>query len=112
MNSVLPPKCFVSHSYRDRVSRKRLLKNLPPKVKPYLFPPIDVAPDDMVSNSLIEAILDQDGRIYVEGGFSDQSFWVAVERDYALRAGKTVYAFNPKMLTFTPHDQPCIHLPV
>jgi len=32
--------------------------------------------------------------IYLRGGASDSSFWVALERDYALRAGKKVFAFD------------------
>lgn len=111
-NSELPAKCFISHSYQDRSNCKKLLKNLPEHVRHYIFPPIAVKPDDMVSNSLIEKILDQDGLIYLKGGNSEHSFWVAFERDYALRAGKKVFSFDPTTKTFTPHIQEPLKLPV
>lgn len=77
-----------------------------------MFPPISVSPDEMVSYKLIEKILDYEGLIYLEGGYSDQSFWVAFERDFALRAGKPVFAFSPKTGEFRVHDQPVLKLPV
>jgi hypothetical protein len=49
----------------------------------------------MVSNHLIETILSCDGLIYLRGGASADSFWVAFERDYAIRAGKRVFSFDP-----------------
>jgi hypothetical protein len=91
----LPPKCFISHSYRDAEPRAKLLATLPPSVTPFIFPPISVRPDEMVSNKLIQAILDSSGLIYLESGASAESFWVAFERDYALRAGLPVFAFDP-----------------
>jgi hypothetical protein len=108
----LPRKCFISHSYKDAKARKRLLKNLPRGVEPFVFPPINVSPNDMVSESLIESILDHEGLIYLEGGYSAHSFWVAFERDYALRAGKKVFSFNPETLEIKPHDLPPLELPV
>jgi hypothetical protein len=49
----------------------------------------------MVSDKLLEAIRACDGLIYLQGGASGESFWVAMERDYALRMGKPVYGYNP-----------------
>ncbi|MCB9452578.1 MAG: toll/interleukin-1 receptor domain-containing protein [Anaerolineaceae bacterium] len=112
MTIEFPANCFISHSYRDRSGRKKLIKSLPKHVRPYVFPPIDVQPDDMVSNSLVEAILDQDALIFLQGGNSDHSFWVAFERDYALRAGMPVYAFNPQTRTFHPYQEKPLQLPV
>lgn len=66
----------------------------------------------MVSNSLIEEILDNDALIYLEGGSSDHSFWVAFERDYALRAGKPVFAFDPQTKTFRRCQEKPLKLPV
>lgn len=92
MNVQLPEKCFISHAYADIESRKRLIKNLPSHVEAVVFPRITVPPDELVSSELVEALLACDGLIYLRGGASDRSFWVAFERDYALRAGKKVYA--------------------
>lgn len=39
--------------------------------------------------------MDCEGLIYLEGGASAHSFWVAFERDYALRMHKQVFAFDP-----------------
>lgn len=95
----LPAKCFVSHSYKDETARAHLLDALPALVEPFIFPAIDASPDQMVSNELVSSILSCPGLIYLEGGASAASFWVAFERDYALRAGKRVYAFNPSTRT-------------
>jgi hypothetical protein len=97
----LPKKCFISHSYRDSDERDRLLSLLPKGVKAFIFPPITVAPEQMVSSHLIDAILACDGLIYLNGDFSSQSFWVAFERDYALRAGKRVYSFAKGQVVLT-----------
>ena len=95
----LPKKVFISHSYKDSEVRKQLLQFLPKNVEPYIFPPIVVSPEQMVSNNLIDAILACDGLIYLQGGSSSQSFWVAFERDYALRAGRPVFAYEPTTQT-------------
>lgn len=91
----LPKKCFISHSYKDADARQRLLSLLPRGVEPFVFPPITVPPEQMVSDKLLNAIRDCDGLIYLQGGASAGSFWVALERDYALRVGKPVLVFNP-----------------
>ena len=91
-------KYFISHSYRDAEVRERLLKQLPAGMIPFIFPPITVNPQDFVSNHLIEAILSCDGLIYLKGGSSAQSFWVAFERDFAIRNGMPVFAADPTTL--------------
>jgi hypothetical protein len=61
----IPQKVFISHSYRDADERDRLLSLLPRSVEPVIFPPITVAPEQVVSNHLIEAILGCAGLIYL-----------------------------------------------
>lgn len=92
----LPTKCFISHAYKDMDTRQRLLALLPERVEPFIFPPIVAPPHKMVSDKLLDAIRKCDGLIYLQGGASAQSFWVALERDYALRQGKPVFAFDPE----------------
>ena len=89
----LPQKCFISHSYKDAGARERLLAQLPKGVEPFVFPPIVVFPEEMVSNKLLDAINACSGLIYLQGGASTQSFWVALERDYALRQRKPVFRY-------------------
>jgi hypothetical protein len=84
---------------------------LPDKWEPFVFPPLTVSPNEMVSSNLIGSILAQDGLIYLQGGFSAQSFWVAFERDYALRAGKPVYSFNPDTSAFERDHSAPLGLP-
>jgi TIR domain len=91
---ALPAKCFISHAYADAAARDALIERLPPGVTPFVFPPITVKPEEFVSDPLIDAVINCDGLIYLRGGASDRSFWVALERDYALRAGKKVFAFD------------------
>lgn len=103
---------LVSHSYRDKDACDRLLRALPPEVEPVVFPPITVPPDQLVSNELVQTILHCDGVIYLRTPNSDESFWVAFERDYALHAGKQVYAFNPEPNHLTRVRGPGPRLPV
>lgn len=103
MSERLPKNCFISHSYDDEAARVRLVESLGGRCQPRVFPPITVDPDQFVSNRLIEAILDCEGLIYLRGGKSDRSFWVAFERDYALRAGKEVFSANVDTLTIEKH---------
>ena len=105
-------KYFVSHSYRDAAIRDQMIYALPPGVQAYVFPPISVTPDQFVSNNLIEAILACDALIYINEGYSAQSFWVAFERDYALRSGKPVFAYTPTTGAFMPHSEPALDLAV
>lgn len=107
MNIPLPAKCFISHSYSDTIPRERLLSVLPNAVAPVVFPPIQAKPDEFVSKPLIEAILGCDGLIYLRGGASDKSFWVAFERDYALRSGKPVFCYDVGTSELSPdNDKP------
>jgi hypothetical protein len=94
----LPKRCFISHAYDDRVSCEKLVRALPRGVKPIVYPPITVRPEQLVSTPLIRALSACDGLIYLTGGQSDRSFWVAFERDYALRLGKEVFSANPDTL--------------
>jgi nucleoside 2-deoxyribosyltransferase len=90
----LPARCFISHSYKDLQARQRLLDSLPSTVQPVIFPPIEALSEKILRYELIRALEQCDGLIYLEGGYSDTSIWVAFERDYALRAGKPVFAFD------------------
>lgn len=105
-------KYFISHSYKDAAVRDSFLKTLPPQVTPYIFPPISVSPLEFVSSTLIGAILACDALIYLNEGFSSRSFWVAFERDYALRVGKTVFSFTPSTKTFAVHADPPLDLAI
>lgn len=87
---------FVSHSYGDFDAVERLRNQLPTDVRPIVFPPVKVDPKEFVSERLISAILASDGLVYVAGGLSERSFWVAFERDYAARAGLPVFRFDPR----------------
>src|SRR5262249_19237970 len=108
----LPRRCFISHSYKDATAREHLLSLLPPSVEPIIFPPITVQPDQMVSNHLIESILDCDAVICLRGGASDESFWVAFERDYAIRAGKRVFSFDPRQGALAPDTSKALKLAI
>jgi hypothetical protein len=90
----LPARCFISHSYKDLQARQRLLDSLPSTVQPVIFPAIEALSEKMLRYELIRALEQCDGLIYLEGGYSDTSIWVAFERDYARRAGKPVFAFD------------------
>jgi len=106
----LPARCFVSHAYADSQARNALIERLPAEVTPIVFPPITVKPDEFVSDPLIDAVLGCDGLIYLRGGASDRSFRVALERDYAIRAGKQVFAFDPATGELTPDPGPALDL--
>jgi Protein of unknown function DUF72 len=112
MNVQLPPKCFISHAYADAIPRDGLIKSLPSDVEAIVFPPITVPPDQFVSNRLIESLLSCDGLIYLTGGASDSSFWVAFEHDYALRAGKQVFSADVHTLKITKHTGNALELAV
>jgi TIR domain len=110
--SDLPENCFISHSYRDAEARKCLLTKLPAQVRPIIFPPITVPPEQFISNELIHALLRCDGLIYLQGGASARSFWVAFERDYALRAGKKIFAYDPTTDELRQDTSAPLHLPI
>lgn len=109
---IPPGKYFISHSYKDEAVREKLLAQLPPTIEPFIFPPIDVSPLEFVSNSLIGSILACDGMIYLNEGASAKSFWVAFERDYAVRIGKRVYGYTPSNQSIYPHEAPAMDLAV
>lgn len=109
---TLPPRCFISHSYSDARARADLLSELPREVEPFIFPEIKAAPDQMVSNELIKAILECGGLIYLKGGYSERSFWVAFERDYALRAGKIVFSYDPQTRVLARDSSPPLNLSI
>lgn len=109
----LPPgKHFISHSYKDAAVRDAFLKTLPPHVTPYIFPPISVSPLEFVSSTLIGAILACDALIYLNEGASSRSFWVAFERDYALRVGKPVFFYTPSSDICIQHTDPPLDLAI
>lgn len=108
----LPKTCFISHSYKDSEARQRLLEQLPRRVRPLVFPPITVPPEQMVSDKLLDAITACDGLIYLKGGASEESFWVALERDFALRAKKRVFAFDSQTGKLQQDTTPPMELPV
>src|SRR5262249_35006174 len=60
-----------------------------------LFPRAEPDPSHAVSEGIVTQILACDALIYVVEGASASSFWVSFERDYALRAGRPVYAYSP-----------------
>lgn len=107
-----PGKYFISHSYRDAGVRDYLLTLLPDGVEPFVLPPINVSPLQFVSDALIGSLLTCDGMIYVNEGFSARSFWVAFERDYALRTGKPVYAYVPSRDSIFLHRAPPLDLAI
>jgi nucleoside 2-deoxyribosyltransferase len=84
----------VSHSYGDAAVVEVLRTQLPRSVVPVIFPPIDASPDQFISNVLIEEIQRCDALIYLHGGTSAASFWVAFEIEYAKRLGKPIFAFD------------------
>jgi hypothetical protein len=105
-------RAFVSHAYRDTDSRTEFLERLPKGFEPHFFAPITARPDELVSNPLTKAILESDVLIYFEGGWSDLSFWVAFERDYACRVGKPIFRFNLASGQLSRVSFTAMHLPV
>ena len=96
----LPKRCFISHSYQDKAAIEILRRTLPGNVETVIFPRLEPDPRQAVSNEIIPKILDCPGLIYLTGGFSSGSFWVAFERDYALRSGRQVFSFDPTSGSF------------
>jgi hypothetical protein len=91
---ALPERCFISHAYKDARAVEALRSALPSSVEPYIFPEITVSAEERVSDDLVRAILNCPGLIYLEGGDSEQSFWVTFERDFAARNKRKVFSFN------------------
>jgi len=96
----LPKRCFISHSYQDKAAIEKLRRILPEDVEPVIFPRLEPDPRQAVSDKIIPEILACRGLIYLTGGFSSTSFWVAFERDYALRSGRKVFSFDPESGSF------------
>lgn len=92
----LPRRCFISHSYKDAELGyiDRLRRQLPRHVAPYIFPPINVSPEQRVSDDLVKAVLSCQGLIHVDGANSSDSMWVSFERDLAIRMGMPVFSFS------------------
>jgi hypothetical protein len=110
--SQLPVRLFISHAYADQAVRDRLIAVLPADAEAIVYPPIVVPPQEMVSTPLIRALRDCDGLIYLKGGASGRSFWVAFERDYALRMDKPVFEADPNTLVITRTMEKPLQLPV
>ncbi len=104
MDERLPKKCFISHAYADARACDRLIASLPSGIDARVFPPITASPDQFVSNKLIQSLIECDGLIYLKGGASAGSFWVAFERDYALRAGKQVFSADVDTCELARHS--------
>lgn len=102
---------FVSHSYKDELLVKQLQAVLPSRIKPVLFPPIEVPVTEFVSDRLLDTIEDCSALIYLDTKASRESFWVSLEVEQAKRLKKRVYRFdhNAGLLvedTATPLDLP------
>lgn len=93
--SEMEGRYFISHAYDDADVVDAMLPRLPTTVTPFVFPPIRVTPDQRVSDDIVRKILDCAGLIYVDTVRSLASFWVAFERDYAIRAQRTVFGYGP-----------------
>ena len=91
----LPNRCFVSHAYTDAAVLADMQALLPPDVELDVFPWEDPNPERAVSDGIVERIRASDGLIYLRRGASQESGWVFFERDFALRAGKPVFSFDP-----------------
>lgn len=92
--SDLPGRCFVSHSYQDGGVVTALKERLT-SAQLDVFGRVDPDPRLAVSEGILARILSCEALVYLRGGASASSFWVAFERDYALRAGRPVYAWDP-----------------
>jgi hypothetical protein len=107
-----PRRCFISHSYADSGAVDSLRRMLPRDVEPFIFPPINVSPDQRVSDDLVREILRCDELVYLTSADSASSFWVSFERHFALRAGLKVFAFDPRKRKLRPHRGKLPTLPV
>jgi hypothetical protein len=110
--SGLPRRCFISHAYQDKGGLKSLLATLPDHVEPVIFPRRDPDPESAVSNGIVVTILDCPGLIYIDSGISQKSFWVSFERDYALRADRAVFAYDPQIQQFRRDTSPPLTLEI
>ena len=112
-NKHLPyGKCFVSFAYEDYQYIDKLKSTLKGYANLFIFPPINVPPEKMVSNNLLSAIRESDSLIYFDGGKSNKSPWVTLERDYALRSNLEVFSFNVESEEIIRDNSKPIDLPV
>ena len=91
----LSGRCFISHAYADSESVENLVEMLPAEAEPVIFERVRPDPLNAVSDGIVSTIMDCDFLVYLERGESARSFWVAFERDFALRSGRGVFAFDP-----------------
>ncbi len=111
----LPSRCFVSHSYKDEEaiqSLTALLRSDARHVKLDIFKWRKPDVRHAVSNRIVPRILRCDGLIFLDGGASSESHWVDFERDYGLRAGKPVFAFDTEMEELSRYDDDPLDLSV
>lgn len=92
---TLSGRCFISHSYADSGAVEQLRGHLPKKAEPVIFERVQPDPTNAVSDGIIPELLSCEALIYLERGQSANSFWVSFERDYALRSGLDVFAYDP-----------------
>jgi len=113
MEFGFPKKCFITYSHKDEDALELLKKKLRNRgVESESYPPIKVPPEKLHSNHYIETILRYPALIYVKGGHSNLSFWVAFARDLALRAGKQVFSFDPVTLKIEKSRLKPLQLPI
>lgn len=87
-------RAFVSYSYDDEDRLKELQACVPPETRLAPFPPIDMPPDQMVSERLIREIRASDCLIYLDTQHSRASRWVTMEIDYARRNHLPVFRYS------------------
>lgn len=73
-------------------------------MEPVIFAPVLVPIDQVVSNPILDRIRQCHGLIYLDSPASNSSFWVAMERDYAMRQNKAVYRFEPERRELHPWE--------
>jgi hypothetical protein len=104
---------FISYAYQDEEALEQLKNILRAfSVTPFPFPPINVAPSEMVSNDLIDSIKDCRSLIYIDTRNSKDSRWVTLEREYARRSGKLVFSYKPETAQLELDERPPLDLPV
>jgi hypothetical protein len=87
-------RLFVSHSYQDSDLITALTELLSKQYQLVIFPPITVPVSNFVSDSLFAAIDSCDALLWIASTNSINSFWVALEIEYAKRRGKSIYSID------------------
>lgn len=105
-------KCFVSFAYEDFHYIDKIKSILEGYANLFIFPPIKVTPEQMVSNYLLSSIRQSESLIYLFGANSNKSPWVALERDYALRSKLEVYSFNVDTEEILRDNSKPLNLPI